>query len=100
MVIDLLQRRYSGATGENGLALLLRALAERHPGDALATRLANLADDVEAAGHTDVSLDGDFLVPFLRNPDFVGRNEDLERLHEALQGEKGNRPWASAPSPG
>jgi hypothetical protein len=28
-----------------------------------------------------------FLVPFMRNPDFVGREEDLERLHQALMGE-------------
>ena len=27
-----------------------------------------------------------FLVPFPRNPDFVGREEDLERLHAALMG--------------
>jgi WD40 repeat protein len=28
-----------------------------------------------------------FTVPFIRNPDFVGRQEDLERLHEALHDE-------------
>lgn len=28
-----------------------------------------------------------FLVPFIRNPDFVGREKDLERLHHALSGE-------------
>ena len=28
-----------------------------------------------------------FTVPFMRNPDFVGREEDLERLHQALTGE-------------
>jgi len=28
-----------------------------------------------------------FLVPFMRNPDFVGREADLERLHQALSGE-------------
>jgi len=28
-----------------------------------------------------------FIVPFIRNPDFVGREEDLERLHKALTGE-------------
>jgi len=27
-----------------------------------------------------------FTVPFMRNPDFVGRDEDLERLHQALMG--------------
>ena len=26
-----------------------------------------------------------FMVPFMRNPDFVGRQEDLKRLHAALQ---------------
>jgi WD40 repeat protein len=28
-----------------------------------------------------------FTVPFMRNPDFVGREEELERLHQALMGE-------------
>ena len=28
-----------------------------------------------------------FIVPFMRNPDFVGREEDLDRLHDALRGE-------------
>ena len=28
-----------------------------------------------------------FTVPFIRNPDFVGREDDLERLHQALMGE-------------
>ena len=40
----------------------------------------------EAVGELPVEV-VHFLVPFMRNPDFVGREEDLERLHQALSGE-------------
>jgi WD40 repeat protein len=35
---------------------------------------------------SDPSLDAPFLVPFPRNPDFVGREDDLIRLHASLSG--------------
>ncbi|MDX1687812.1 MAG: hypothetical protein R3248_07495 [Candidatus Promineifilaceae bacterium] len=51
MFIGLLQGRHS-ATGENALAHLLRAPAERHPGDAVESDLATLADAVQARAET------------------------------------------------
>jgi WD40 repeat protein len=41
----------------------------------------------EAVAKAPVEEGRRFDVPFIRNPDFVGRQEDLERLHQALMGE-------------
>jgi len=34
------------------------------------------------------SKEAPFMVPFLRNPNFVGRKDEMQQLHVALQGEK------------
>jgi len=53
----------------------------------------------EAMGEVPVEA-AHFVVPFIRNPDFVGREEDLERLHQALMGKGpvGIRPASARPN--
>jgi WD40 repeat protein len=73
------QHRFLGSELGADLSLLekqVRGLATREQAD----RIIELIEDVRRS----VSPPCYFTVPFMRNSDFVGREEDLQRLHQAL----------------
>jgi WD40 repeat protein len=70
-----------------------RALRQTCSREQVETLIQEAIDELPAKP-AHAALTPSFIVPFMRNPDFVGREEDLKRLHQALmaKGPVGIRP--------